>query len=155
VVVMRTREGRGGSSVSPIERNRRRAQYEPIIREAANFYHLPPALLHAVIEVESGYHPEAVSPAGAMGLMQLMPSTAERMGVLDPFDPRQNIFGGARYLRVLANTFNGDLVLTLAAYHAGEAAVVRFGGVPPFPDTQRYVERVLELYRQYLSGQRL
>ncbi|MCS6858457.1 MAG: transglycosylase SLT domain-containing protein, partial [Sandaracinaceae bacterium] len=88
VVVMRTREGRGGPSVSPIERNRRRAQYEPIIREAANFYHLPPALLHAVIEVESGYHPEAVSPAGAMGLMQLMPSTAERMGVLDPFDPR-------------------------------------------------------------------
>ena len=81
-----------------------------------------------------------------MGLMQLMPRTAASMGVSDPFDPRQNIFGGARYLRLLANKFNGDLVLTIAAYNAGEGAVTRYRGVPPYAETRRYVQRVLSHY---------
>ncbi len=89
-----------------------------------------------------------------MGLMQLMPRTAASMGVRDPFDPRQNILGGARYLRVLANKFNGDLVLTIAAYNAGEGAVVRYHGVPPYAETRRYVQRVLRYYYAFRSAMR-
>ena len=83
--------------------------------------------------------------------MQLIPATANRMLVDDVFDPRQNIYGGVRYLRVLANLFNGDLFLTLAAYNAGEGAVVKFGGIPPYPETQAYVARVVSYYRQFQS----
>ncbi len=118
---------RGARDTSP-ERYRR---YDPFITEAAALYRLPEPFLRAVIRVESDYNPEVVSHAGACGLMQLMPGTAARMGVSDIFDPRQNILGGARYLRILANTFNGDLVLTVAAYNAGEGAVVRHRGIPP------------------------
>jgi soluble lytic murein transglycosylase-like protein len=99
--------------------------------------------------VESNYDPRAVSQTGAQGLMQLMPETALRMQVRDAFDPRENIFGGTRYLRVLANMFNGDLTLTVAGYNAGEAAVVRYAGIPPFEETQGYVTRVLTYYRRY------
>jgi len=94
----------------------------------------------------------AVSGVGAQGLMQLMPGTARRMAVRDSFDPRQNILGGTRYLRWLANMFNGDLVLTIAAYNAGEAAVVRYNGIPPYAETQGYVQRVLRHYYLFKSG---
>ncbi|HET8933871.1 MAG TPA: lytic transglycosylase domain-containing protein [Polyangiales bacterium] len=116
------------------------------IREAASLYQLPEAFLRAIVMVESNFFPDAVSQDGAMGLMQLMPRTAVNMGVLDAFDPRQNVLGGARYLRMLANRFNGDLVLTVAAYNAGEGAIKRYNGVPPFQETRMYVKRVLHHY---------
>jgi soluble lytic murein transglycosylase-like protein len=127
-------------------------RYDQHIREAAALYQIPVELVRAVIKVESDFDPRALSPANARGLMQLIPETAERMFVRDIFDPRQNIFGGTRFLRVLANTFNGDIVLTLASYNAGEGAVMRYGGVPPYPETQEYVSKVLSFYRQYRSG---
>jgi soluble lytic murein transglycosylase-like protein len=130
----------------------RYTRYDQWIREAASLYQIPEALIRAVIRVESDFDPRAVSPANARGLMQMIPATAERMMVTDVFDPRQNIFGGVRYLRVLANTFNGDLALTVAAYNAGEGAVMRHGGIPPYPETQDYVVRVIGYYRQYRSG---
>ena len=127
----------------------RYTRYDHYIREAATLYQIPEALIRAVIRVESDFDPRAVSPANARGLMQMIPATAERMLVTDVFDPRQNIFGGVRYLRVLANLFNGDLALTVAAYNAGENAVIRHGGIPPYPETQDYVTRVIVHYRQY------
>jgi soluble lytic murein transglycosylase-like protein len=124
-------------------------RYDEWIRQAATLYQIPEELVRAVIMVESNYDPRAVSQTGAQGLMQLMPETALRMQVRDAFDPRENIFGGTRYLRVLANMFNGDLTLTVAGYNAGEAAVVRYAGIPPFDETQGYVTRVLTYYRRY------
>ncbi len=137
---------RGPPSARGEARHRR---YDALLREAAAYYRLPFAFLKAVVSVESAFSPNVVSAKGAMGLMQLMPRTARAMGVTDPFDPRQNVFGGARYLRGLANRFEGDLVLTIAAYHAGEGAVGRHGGVPPYPDTRRYVQKVLAAYERY------
>lgn len=127
-------------------------RYDAFIAEAARIYQLPEAFIRAVMKVESDFVPDVVSHAGAMGLMQLMPRTAASMGVRDPFDPRQNILGGARYLRVLANLFGGDLVLTIAAYNAGEGAVMRYRGIPPYRETQRYVGRVLQRYYANLGG---
>ncbi|MBW2462736.1 MAG: lytic transglycosylase domain-containing protein [Deltaproteobacteria bacterium] len=124
----------------------RYGRYDPYIHEAAALYRLPESFIRAVMRVESDFSPDVVSRAGAMGLMQLMPRTATSMGVQDPFDPRQNILGGTRYLRVLANKFNGDLVLTIAAYNAGQGAVTRYRGVPPYAETRRYVQRVLRYY---------
>lgn len=136
--------------VAPSDRDVERfTRYDRWIREAATLYQLPEALVRAVIKVESDYDPRAVSAAGARGLMQLMPETALRMQARDPFDPRLNIFGGTRYLRVLANTFNGDLELTIAGYNAGEGAVVRYGGIPPYAETQNYVLEVLRYYHRY------
>lgn len=132
----------------------RYSRYDAHILEAAALYRLPEAFIRAVIRVESDYHPDVVSRAGARGLMQLMPTTAARMGVTDAFDPRQNILGGARYLRFLANHFNGDLVLTIAAYNAGEGAVIRYRGIPPYEETQRYVRRVLQWYYTFLEADR-
>jgi len=131
----------------------RYSRYDEHLLEAARLYQLPVALLRAVTHVESDFDPNVVSVDGAMGLMQLMPSTAQRMGVEDPFDPRQNILGGARFLRVLANLFKGDLVLTVASYNAGPGAVQRYQGVPPFGETRRYVNRVLERYYNYRAAQ--
>lgn len=128
-------------------------RYDAFIREAAALYRLPESFVRAVIRVESNYNPQVVSHAGACGLMQLMRATAARMGVTDVFDPRQNILGGTRYLRVLANHFNGDLVLTIAAYNAGEGAVMRYRGIPPYEETQRYVRRVLRHYYSYLEAE--
>lgn len=130
----------------------RYTRYDAHIREASALYQIPEALVRAVIRVESDFDPRAVSPANARGLMQMIPETAERMLVTDVFDPRQNILGGVRYLRVLANTFNGDLALTIAAYNAGENAVIRHGGIPPYPETQDYVTKVIGYYRQYRAG---
>lgn len=124
-------------------------RFDVHIRQASALYQIPEELVRAVIKVESGFDPRAVSPANARGLMQLVPGTAQRMMVADIFDPRQNIFGGVRYLRVLANLFSGDLKLTLAAYNAGENAVIRHGGIPPYQETQDYVRRVLAYYRLY------
>jgi soluble lytic murein transglycosylase-like protein len=129
-----------------------RERYDGFIREAAALYQIPEALVRAVIKVESNFDPRAISPANARGLMQLIPKTAERMTVTDIFDPRQNIFGGVRYLRVLANLFNGDLALTVAAYNAGEGAVMRYGGIPPYSETQNYVVKVISHYRRYRAG---
>jgi soluble lytic murein transglycosylase-like protein len=127
----------------------RYGRYDDHIRQAAALYQIPEGLIRSVIQVESDFDPRAVSPANARGLMQLMPQTAERMLVTDIFDPRQNIFGGVRYLRVLANLFNGDIELTVAGYNAGEGAVMKYGGIPPYPETQEYVKRVLANYRAY------
>ena len=102
-----------------------------------------------VIHTESNFHPSAVSSAGAMGLMQLMPSTAKFLGVGRPFEPRQNIMGGSKFLRLLANRFDGDMVLVLAGYHAGAGAVQKYGGVPPYESTRAYVKAVLRRYYAY------
>jgi soluble lytic murein transglycosylase-like protein len=127
-------------------------RYDTYLAEAARLYQLPVAFLRAVLHVESDYDANVVSVDGAMGLMQLMPFVAEKMGVLDPFDPRQNILGGARFLRILANQWNGDLVRTVASYNAGAGAVERYKGVPPYSETRRYVNRVLSHYYAYRQG---
>ena len=124
-------------------------RYDTFIRGAAQRYQLPEALVRAVIHTESNYNPHAVSRVGAMGLMQLMPSTAKYLGVGKPFDPRQNIYGGTKYLRLLANRFNGDMVLVIAGYHAGAGAVQKYGGVPPYESTRAYVRAVLRRYYAY------
>ena len=133
-------------SDSSVERFTRYGEW---IRQAAILYQIPEELIRSILKCESDYDARAVSPTGAQGLMQLMPATALRMQVRDAFDPREAIFGGTRYLRVLANMFNGDLELTIAAYNAGEAAVVKHAGIPPYEETQNYVARVLTYYRRY------
>ena len=126
----------------------RRARFAPLIESIARDYSVSAALLHAVITVESGYDPRARSPRGASGLMQLMPATARRYAVRNVWDPRQNVEAGARYLRDLLALFRNDLPLALAAYNAGENAVIRHGGrIPPYRETREYVPRVMEHYR--------
>ncbi len=131
------------------------AQYDALIRAAAIRYRIPENLVRAVMHAESNFDPHAVSPRGASGLMQLMPETAQEMYVKDIFDVQQNIDGGARYLRVLANQFDGDMVKMLAAYNAGPDALKKFGGPPPFEETQAYVRKVLQLYFQYKEQSKL
>jgi soluble lytic murein transglycosylase-like protein len=118
------------------------------IDRAAQTYNIPAELVRAVIWAESAGDAGAVSRVGAVGLMQLMPRTAGEMYVEDPVDPAQNILGGTRYLRWLANQFNGDMMLTLAAYNAGPEAVRKYGGVPPFEETRNYVRKVISHYQQ-------
>ncbi len=126
----------------------KRALYSPLIEKIAKKYDLEPALLHAVIRAESSYNPRAVSPKGAVGLMQLMPETARRYGVEDRHDPAKNIDAGSRYLRDLIDTF-GDIKLAVAAYNAGEAAVRKYGNrIPPYRETRHYVSRVLNFYQR-------
>jgi soluble lytic murein transglycosylase-like protein len=152
--IIRTRKpainGHGGGPINPADGDPARVRrYDEHIREAALLYVLPEDFIRAVMHVESNFNPNARSHRGAIGLMQLMPTTAQAMGVDDPYDPRQNVLGGSRLLRVLANRFAGDQVLTLAAYNAGESAVRKYGGVPPYDETQRYVQRVLSRYDHY------
>ena len=123
--------------------------YGPLISEAATRYGVDPALVAGVIESESGFNARATSGAGAKGLMQLMDGTARGLGVTDSYDPVQNINGGARLLRQLLDKYNGDPRLALAAYNAGGGAVDRYGGIPPYPETQRYVPRVLAAAERY------
>jgi len=126
--------------------------YREHVRRAAETYKLPEELLHAVMAVESGFNPVAVSNKGAAGLMQLMPSTAKDMYVSDVWNPSQNIDGGARYLRILANQYQGDLTKTLAAYNAGPEAVRRAGGgLPSIQETREYVRKVLAIYEKLKS----
>jgi soluble lytic murein transglycosylase-like protein len=127
-------------------------RYAAHIKEASDLYLIPEALIRAVVRVESDYDPKVVSPAGAQGLMQLLPATAARMEVENSFDPRQNILGGTKYLRTLANLFEGDLLLTIAGYHAGEGNVMKYGGIPPFKTTIGYIKNVLKYYVYYSSS---
>jgi soluble lytic murein transglycosylase-like protein len=129
----------------------RYTRFDGWIRSAATLYQIPEQLVRAIIRCESDYDPRAVSVSGARGLMQLMPDTAQLMQVRDIDDPRENIFGGVRLLRILANEFNGDLELTIAAYNAGDGNVIRFGGIPPFQQTRDYVVAVTKFYRRYRS----
>jgi len=119
-------------------------EFAEMIADASERYDLDPALLTAMAQVESAFDPEAVSPKGARGLLQLMPNTAARFGVADPFDAAQNVDGGARYLSWLLNRFDGETELALAGYNAGEGAVDRHRGIPPYRETERYVAKVLE-----------
>lgn len=126
----------------------RASQYDLIIEKAAAYYSVEPNLLRAVIVVESGFNPRAVSKKGAVGLMQLMPATARQYGAENAYDPKQNVHAGARYLRSLLDRYGADLKLVLAAYNAGEVAVDRNGGrIPPYKETLAYVPRVLKIYQ--------
>lgn len=124
--------------------------FDEIIHEAADAYGVPFALIKAVIRAESGFNPHAVSHAGAVGLMQLMPATAESLNCKNPFDPGENIFAGTQYLQILLSRYNGDMNLMLAAYNAGSGAVARANGIP-FQNTRRYIERVYAFYLEYLE----
>ncbi len=127
-------------------------KYDHYINYYGVRFNVDPNLIRAVIKTESGFNPKAVSKKGAQGLMQLMPATAKELKVTDPFDPKQNIEGGTRYLRTLLTTFKEDKQLALAAYNAGPTTVKRQKGIPQIPETVRYVQRVLKYYRQYKSG---
>lgn len=132
--------------------SKKRGAYDNLIRETASRYRLHPELLHAVVQTESAYNPDAVSSAGAVGLMQLMPDTARRYGVRNSWDPEQNVIGGASYLRDLLDMFDNDLRLALAAYNAGENAVMRHGNqIPPYAETQDYVRKVIGSLRLRLG----
>jgi soluble lytic murein transglycosylase-like protein len=136
------------TSQSPLEQTQLASSTAPtpalgaIVQRIAAEQSLPAELLHSVIQVESNYNPAAVSPKGAQGLMQLMPETARRFGVPDSFDPVENIQGGAKYLKYLLELYKGDYPRALAAYNAGEKAVAKYGGIPPYAETQNYVTQV-------------
>ena len=124
------------------------SDFVSIISAAGEQYGVDPKLISAVIRQESGGNPNVVSSAGAMGLMQLMPETAKSLGVSNPYDPRENVFGGVRYLKGLLDRFNGDISKSLAAYNAGPGAVMKYGGIPPYSETQNYVASILAMYKQ-------
>jgi soluble lytic murein transglycosylase-like protein len=134
------------SDVVPLEVPRSpQAVFENLIQEAALAHNLEPALIRAVMRTESAFNPRAVSPVGAMGLMQLMPALAKEMGVQDPWDPRQNIMGGAKYLRRLLDSHKGNVKLALASYNAGPGNVRRYKGIPPFKETRNYVKKITDI----------
>jgi soluble lytic murein transglycosylase-like protein len=138
---------RGSYSLAKMRENK--SKLTPIIEKVAKDLRLHPGLLHAMVRVESAYNPQAVSKKGAQGLMQLMPATADRYGVANSYDPKQNLEGGARYLKDLLVLFEYDMRLALAAYNAGENAVKRYGNsIPPFPETIDYVDKVLGHYER-------
>lgn len=124
-------------------------RYDAIIDEAAQRHGVPQALIKAVIKAESDFDPQAVSGRGALGLMQIMPANLEVLAVTDPFNPHENIMGGVRYLREMLERFGQDLQLALAAYNAGPGAVEQYRMIPPFPETQRYIQKVLHYYRLF------
>lgn len=125
------------------------AAFSSQIRSAAVYNAVDESLIRAIIHAESAYHPDAVSPKGAQGLMQLMPATQAELNVRNPFDPAHNIAGGVRYLSGLLKEFDGNISLAAAAYNAGSGAVKRYGGVPPYSETREYVRRINILYRRY------
>jgi len=141
---MATRSGRTSPRVSC-----NHAEFEKIISRAAARHGLDPDLIKAIIQIESGGIPDARSPRGAIGLMQLMPETSSSLAVSNPSDPKANIRAGTRYLSRLLERFRGNLVLALAAYNAGPEKVERYGGIPPFPETRRYVRDVLKQWQKY------
>jgi len=138
--------GRAPSDAYLVARRDAATRYDDAIRRHAERERVDPKLVKSVMLVESNFNPRAVSRKGARGLMQLMPATARRFGVRDSFDPHENIRGGTAYLSELLGMFGGDLVRTLAAYNAGEGAVQRYRGVPPYPETQEYVRRAMLVY---------
>ncbi|RJS18740.1 transglycosylase [Corallococcus sp. H22C18031201] len=144
------------SKSAPVQaRSKTPPELDPHIAAAALRYRIPTALVRAIMHTESNYNPNALSSKGASGLMQLMPATASDMYVKDIFDSKDNIEGGVRYLRVLANMFDGDMVKMIAAYNAGPDAVRKYGGkVPPYTETQEYVRKVLQLYYHYKERER-
>ncbi len=146
-----TRTATQKSAAVPSKLEERLALWEDAIQELSAEYEVDPDLVRAVMRCESGGNPDAVSSAGAIGLMQLMPATARGLGV-DPNDPLKNLEGGIKYLAQLADKYDGDYVKTLAAYNAGSGRVDSYDGVPPFPETQRYVKNVLALYKKYSRG---
>ena len=129
-------------------------KYDFIIRTMANKYRIDPKLVHSIIRAESDYNPQAVSSKGAVGLMQLMPSTAKAYGVKDLYDPIENIEGGVKYLNDLIRTYQQDHELILAAYNAGQDAVKKYKGVPPYPETVAYIQRVKTYWGQETSGKK-
>lgn len=142
----RTMSGASGTGAGWLRLPPRRwAEFADDIQQASQRHDVPATLIESVIRTESAFDPTAVSPKGAGGLMQLMPQTAAALGVTDRFDPRENIRGGVRHLRYLLDRYQGDVPMALAAYNAGEAAVDAHRGIPPFPETRAYVERVLQL----------
>lgn len=143
----RDAHAQGGTDLGDASQTRE-SRYDHYIREAADAYGLPFAFIKGVIKVESNFNPLVVSPVGAQGLMQLMPATADFLGVQDPFDPRQNIMGGAKLLSLLTRRYNGDINLVLSGYNAGEGAVDRYDGIP-YAQTREYVRRCYYHYKQY------
>ncbi len=144
----RFKERERPSAPSGLLHEERRAGYDKLIEKVARREGLDSDLLRAVVAAESNYDPHAISAKGAVGLMQLMPETVRRMGVTDPFHPAENLEAGARHLRRLIEKYEGQLALALSAYNAGENAVERYNGIPPFPETQDYVKKVLKAYRR-------
>jgi hypothetical protein len=136
-------------SLTPVDGNETERLFHPIIIQTAIRYQIDPALVKAIIMAESGYNPRAISKKGAIGLMQLMPETAQELNVEDIFNPKNNIDGGVRYFKQLMNQFSGDLKLALAAYNAGSKAVRQYKGVPPFKETQHYIKKVFKYYQHY------
>ncbi len=127
-------------------------EYQTEIKQAAKLYKVQPHLIRAIIHAESHFRHEAVSKQGAQGLMQLMPNTAKSLGVVDPFHPQQNIYGGVKHLAKLMKKYVGDIRMVAAAYNAGEGSVRKYGGVPPFPETKVYIERVAILHKRYAKA---
>ncbi|MFC3884416.1 lytic transglycosylase domain-containing protein [Bacillus songklensis] len=132
--------------ISSAPGNRASSSIDRIIEKAAQTYNLDPKLLKSVIRQESNFNPKAKSHVGAIGLMQLMPSTARALGVDDPYDPMQNVLGGAKYLRQMLDKYDDNLHLALAAYNAGPGNVDKYGGIPPFKETERYVQKITDTY---------
>ena len=146
-LIIRTKPKRYNIAFKDLKKNKKK--YTPLIQEAAAKHGIDPKLVHAVIYAESAYDAKAISSAGAVGLMQLMPATARQYGAKNRKDPKQNIFAGTRYLKYLLGLFNNDLELSVAAYNAGENAVKKYKNqIPPYPETQKYVKQVLRLYKK-------
>ena len=141
--------GASSSSAPSAQQQLDSASVRPYVQEAAAKYNVDPALIEAVIKQESAYNASAQSGVGAQGLMQLMPGTAKDLGVSNAFDPRENVMGGAKYLSQLMTMFDGNLTKVLAGYNAGPGNVQKYGGVPPFKETQDYVEKVLNNYSDF------
>lgn len=144
--VFRTTAQRSGSAVSIS------TPMDEIFEEASRAYGVDVNLLKAIAKAESGFNADATSSAGAMGVMQLMPGTAQSLGVTDPYDARQNIMGGAKYISDKLNAYGGDVTLALASYNAGSGNVEKYGGVPPFPETQNYIQKIMGYLGQNLSS---
>lgn len=146
----RAKGGLATSAIQPVKADNASLpppEINDLVEQTASRHQIDPQLVHAIIKVESEYDPRAVSRKGAMGLMQLIPETAQRFGVENPFNPKENIEGGISYLKYLLDLYRGDLSLSLAAYNAGEGAVQRFGGIPSFVETRNYVRKVTDIYQ--------